>query len=499
MSHFDVCIIGGGPSGYAAAMRAHDLGKKVALVERKTLGGAALFNGALSSKTLWELSENFKMMRTGEFGYQVFDFQLTFSSIKAEMLKAVNEKHTQLNIQIKTLEKEGGLKLFHGFGKMLDKHTVSILEENGKQYEITADNIILATGSRPRLLPDIPVDEKFIMTSDGIHHLEKFPESIVILGAGVIGCEFATIFSNFENTRVHLIDKQPRILPFEDDDVAEEVAKNLEDNGVIIHRESSLQKMEVVDGKVRYYLSYEDGREESYTVDKALLSVGRVPNTENLGLENAGVEFDNRGFIVDHDSQTNVKNIFAVGDLTADIALVNVAELEGRHAIEKAYGLAQHTLEYNNISTIMFLNPEVASVGLNESACRRQKIPYRMASLKYGFVNRAIAMRKRHGFFKLIVSDDDEMRILGMRVVGAHASSTIQAVALLVSMNKGIVELAELVHAHPSMPEGIQECARMLLGKSIIKPQSFVNQIRCIRVDEKGHTELINHAEPALM
>lgn len=494
MSHFHVCIIGGGPSGYAAAMRAHDLGKTVALIEEKTLGGAALFNGALSSKTLWELSENFKMMRTGEFGYQVFDFQLAFSSVKAEMIKAVNEKHTQLNVQVKTLQKNGDLKLFQARGRLLDKHTVLLTDNDGQESTLTADNIILATGSRPRHLPHIPIDENIIFTSDGINNLTEFPESIVILGAGVIGCEFATIFSNFERTRVHLIDKQPRILPFEDDDVAEEVAKNLESNGVIIHRQSSLEKMEVVNGKVRYYLKYDDGREESYTVDKALISVGRVPNTEHLGLQEAGVEFDSRGFIVDHDSRTNIPNIYAVGDLTADIALVNVAELEGRHAIEKAYGLCDNKVMYNNISTIMFLNPEVASVGLNETTCRQNKIAYRMASLKYGFVNRAIAMRKRHGFFKLIVSDDENMTILGMRVVGAHASSTIQAVALLVSMNKGITELAELVHAHPSMPEGIQECARMLLGNSIVKPEAFVNQIKCIRVDKTGHTEPFNRS-----
>ena len=310
------------------------------------------------------------------------------------------------------------------------------------------------------------------MTSDGISSLGEFPESLVILGAGVIGCEFATIFSNFNKTKVHVISKDERILPFEDPDLARVIEANLEANGVLIHRQSKLEKMEIVDGRVEYILEHPDGRKEVYHAEKALVSVGRIPNIENTGLRELDVELSAAGHIVDNDTQTSIANIYAVGDITADIALVNVGELEGRHAIEKIYGKPKRQMLYENISTIMFLNPEVAGVGMNEQQAQK-------AGLNYRCIPRAVAMRNTQGFFKILVTDDEQMKILGLRAVGEHASSAIQAVALLIATEKGIDELAELIHPHPSIIEGIQECIRMLLGKSIYKPYIFQQYLNC--------------------
>lgn len=209
--------------------------------------------------------------------------------------------------------------------------------------------------------------------------------------------------------------------------------------------------------------------------------MGRVPNFEGLGIEKIGIRLNEKGAIEDDDTRTNIPNIYAVGDTTADIALVNVAEIEGRHAVEKMYSNPK-PLIYENISAIMFLNPEVASVGVNEQTLQQKGIPYRVARMDYSLINRAVAMRKLQGFFKVIVTDDDEMKILGMRAMGQHASSSIQAVSLLIHLGKSIAELAELTHPHPSMTEGIQECARMLLGKSIYKPSAFAGKLRCHRV-----------------
>jgi dihydrolipoamide dehydrogenase len=244
--------------------------------------------------------------------------------------------------------------------------------------------------------------------------------------------------------------------------------------------------MQIVDGKVQYSLLYNDGRKEIHTVEKALISIGRVANAENLGLENVGFELNDRGYAVDDKTQSNIPNIYAVGDFTADIALVNVGELEGRYAVERIFSSPKRDLVYENISTIMFLNPEVASVGLNETQAKKKKIPYRLAVMNYRYVNRAIAMRKLDGFFKIIVTDDEDMKILGMRAMGNHASSTIEVIALMISMNIGIEYLAELIHPHPSIPEGLQECARMLMGKSIIKPEVFSQHLRCYRVSSEG-------------
>ena len=489
MEKFDVCVIGAGPSGFAAAMRAIDFGKRVALVERNKVGGAGIFDGALSSKTLWELSESYQLTHNTNLGYTVYDSEVHFSSVMHQAHRAVAEKHVQLKKQISYFQKTGQLSFFNGHAKFTSKNEIDITDAEGAKQTIWAENTVMAVGSRPRYLPNIPIDEKIILTSDGVSSLPDFPKSIVILGAGVIGCEFATIFSNFGKTKVFLIDKEERILPFEDEDISHAVAANLEDNGVMIHHGASLEKMSIVDGKVEYVLNYKDGRRETHTVEKALISVGRVSNCENLGLEAAGVVLNDRGCIDDEHTRSNVPNIYAVGDFTADISLVNVGELEGRHAVERMFGKPKRELVYENISTIMFLNPEVASVGLNENQARRKKVPYRIAIMHYRYVSRAIAMHKLDGFFKILVSDDDEMKILGMRVMGPHASSTIMAVALMISMDIGIEHLAELIFPHPSIPEGIQECARMLMGNSIVKPEVFNLDVRCYRVDAQGRIE----------
>lgn len=481
---YDVAVIGGGPSGYAAAMRSVDLGKKTILFEKNKIGGAGVFDGALSSKTLWELSTKYLSLQDKNTGFSVGYAELDFNGVWAQMKAATMEKNTQLVAQIKDLESSGLLTCVYGHA-MLASNTEIIANEIS--YE--ADKIILATGSRPRILPHIEVDEQHILTSDGLSNLKEFPKSLVVLGAGVIGCEFATIFSNFGKTDVFLIDKQERILPFEDDDISNAVASNFEQRGVTIHHGCGLQRMEIKDGMVEYEIINKSGKSEIYTVEKALISVGRVPNIENLGIENTTVKLSERGHIIDESCATSQENIFAVGDLTADVALVNVAELEGRHAIERAYGLNPAPLTYNNISSIMFLNPEVASVGMNEKYAREHNIPYKLAAINYNCVNRAIAMRCHSGFFKLMVTDDDDMRILGMRVVGPHASSTIQAISLLIQLNLGIQSIVETVHAHPSMPEAIQECARMLMGTSIIKPETPWNTAKCYRVDSLGKRE----------
>ena len=488
MYDFDLCIIGAGPSGYAAAMRALDYNKRVALIEKNRIGGAGIFNGALWSKTLWELSASYQIAKAQHLGYTVYDSNLSFSAVMNEANTAAHEKYAQLKQQLDYFQKNGQLTFIQGHGKLININKISITYGDIEDF-ITAENILLAPGSSPRYLQNIPIDEKIIMTSDGLTSLTDFPKSMVILGAGVIGSEFATIFSNFGKTKVNLIDKQDRILPFEDRDLSDIIANNLRKNGVLIHQGASLEEMKIVDGQVEYSVKYEDGRMEIYTVEKALISVGRVSNIDNLGLENVGVELNNRGSAVDDDTLTTVDNIYAVGDFTADIALVNVGELEGRHAVERMFGETKNIIKYDNISTIMFLNPAIAGVGLNEQACRRKKIPYKVAKVDFKYINRAIAMRKTEGFFKIIVTDDKEMKVIGMRALGKHASSTIESIALLINLDLSISILADMIHPHPSITEGLQECARMLMGKSIIKPEVFNMDLNCYRVSAEGKIE----------
>lgn len=494
MEKYDLCIIGGGPSGYAAAMRAIDFGKRVALIERDQVGGAGIYDGALSSKTLWELSEkvssvNESIVQTGTSQ----KYEITWEQAYKTMNEAIFDRKFQYTCHIKLLQEEMMSQLFsflRGTGRLLSKNEIEITKENGKQKTIYSDYIIVATGSKPRKLPHIPVDELVIMTSDGIHHLKNYPKSLVILGAGVIGCEFATIFANFGKTKVYLIDKEPRILPFEDNDIAKVVADNLAGKGAVVHRNSKLERMEIVDGEVEYEISHKDGKREVIRVEKALLSIGRVPNIKNIGLEEVGVKMSERGQIAVNDTQTDVPNIYAVGDVSGRIALVNMGELEARHAVEKMFSGKKDKMSYDNVCTIMFLAPEVASVGLNEQQCVEKNIPVKVVKIDYSCIARAIAMRRTQGFFKIIVTNDDEMKILGMRAIGAHASSAIQAVALLIKMNLGIEALAELVHPHPSIIEGIQECVRMLLNKSLFKSSVFKDKLHCYSLVDGVKTPL---------
>lgn len=490
MRKYDLVIIGGGPAGYAGAMRALDFGKKVLLIEKEKLGGAGIYNGVLTSKTMWEFSQKVHQIKSVDP-----DYDICFEDVQKVVNEAVFERKTQMTVHLKMLranEMRGHLDYEKGFGKLINKHEVAIVKEDGEEVKVYGKYIMLATGSRPRKLPHIPIDEKIILTSDGVGSLEDFPESMVILGAGVIGCEFATIFANFGKTKVNIIDKADRILPFEDEDITNVVMENMEKTGMTIHKNSSLVRMDIKDGRVEYELKYKDGHSEIIKVEKALVSVGRVPNIEGLGLENAGLKLLETGSLWDDDTQSNISNIFVAGDLTSEVALVNMAEREARHAIVRMFGPPVRPLNYNNVSTIMFLTPEVAAVGMNEQQAINKGIAFKVVKIDFSCIARAIAARKTNGFFKILVTNDNGMRILGMRAVGEHASTAIQAVALLIDMNKGVEELANMLHPHPSIIEGIQECMRMLLGKSIYKPSIFKDKLKCYSY-ENGRFKEINH------
>jgi len=493
MEKFDLVVIGGGPAGYAAAMRGIDYDKKVCLVEKDRVGGAGIYNGALSSKTMWELSRKISDINDTIGNSGRAKYTIPWNEVQDSLEEAVFERKFQYSCHIKLLQAESvNTRFFYkrGSARFLSEHEIEITHD-GEVKVIWAQDIVIATGSRPRSLPNIVADEKIILTSNGIEHIHDYPKSMVIVGAGVIGCEYATIFANFGRTKVYIIDRQDRILPFEDDDISILVSKNLEKKGVVVHHSASLERLEVKDGQVEYELSYPDGSKEVIRVEKALLSVGRVPNVEGLGLENAGVKMSKRGVhIGDTDTQTNIPNIYAVGDVSGRIALVNMGEIEARHAVERICDPATEAISYDNVCTIMFLNPEVAAVGLNEQQCIEKNIPVKVVKIDYSVIARAIAMRKTQGFFKIIVTNDREMKILGMRAVGEHASSAIQAVGLLIKMNVGIEVLSELIHPHPSIVEGIQECVRMLLKKSVFKTTVFKDKLACYSLVDGVKTPL---------
>ncbi len=484
MGKFDVAVIGAGPAGFAAAMRAWDYGKRVCLIERGPVGGAGIHNGALNSKTLWELSRDYRCALRRDRGYIADNVEVDFQQVVHCVDTAASEKTEQLEKQLARMSEAhrdhaGRVHLIRGSARFTGPHSLVVEgTEPGDDHDIQADNIVIATGSRPRMVPNIPVDGRYVLTSDHLTRIEEFPRSIVIIGAGVIGCEFATILANFGRTKVYLIDRAARILPFEDDDVATLVSKNLQAKGVTIHSGCSLENLEVADGLVHYTIKHKEGGLETIAVHNALVSIGRVPNTRGLDLQKAGLKLTDRGHIEDDDTRTSVPHIYAVGDVTLDIALVSIGEIEGRRCVDHMYGKVDKPLSYENISSIMFLDPEVAAVGLNELQAQKKKIPYKVAVYGYSLVNRAIAMRSTEGFIKLLVTNDDQMHILGMRALGAHASTSIETCSLMIRQNGSVRELAEMLHPHPAVTEALQDCVRMLFGTSIMKPHVFTSELR---------------------
>ena len=478
---YDVCVIGSGPAGFAAAMRSYDFGNHVVIVEGNRLGGAGIMNGALSSKTLWELSTNYATAKRTDRGYRVSGIDVNYNEVKDRVCQAAKEKQYQLLSQIETFSKKPdssrSITLIKGWAKFKNSQVIVVKKENEESIEIEANNFIIATGSTPREHPLLEIDKRRVINSDHISLLEKFPKTILIVGAGIVGCEFATIFANFGHTQVHLLDSQHRVIPFEDDDVSDYVNQKLLDMGVI-HHKATLRDIRKEDTHSDIILDYDDGHTEVIAADVVLVSIGRVPNTKNLGLENINIEIDSRG-LLKVDSECRVyKNIYAAGDISGNMALVNIAEMEGRFAARAIESKIEYPLSYHNISTIMFFKPEISAIGLNEKECQAKNISYKVITYQHSIISRAIAMRETDGFFKIIVTNEENPLILGMRAAGLQSAVSIIFIASIMNNNTRLNEIMKTVHPHPSISEGIQECLRILKGKSILKPEAFPEQIK---------------------
>ncbi len=485
MKKFDLVIIGSGAAGFSAAARALDYKKHVCIIESGEIGGAGIMNGALVSKTMWELSSDYAIASKVNRGYRASGLNVNFKEVRKTVIQAAKERQYQMLSQIETFSDKnsdnGSLTLIKGFAKFINKNELEVTGENEKQI-ISGDNFIIATGSRPREYPGIPTDGKLIFNSDNILNLKKFPERMIIIGSGIIGCEFATIFSNFGQTEVHLLDRTNRVVPFEDDDVSDFVSENLEDNGVIIHYDASLRTIRKKGDYLEVVLDYEKGHSKVIEVDTALIAIGRVANTENSGLENIGFPKNKHGVIHMDEycslKEVNSDNIFAAGDITGHGQLFNIAQVQGRHIVEKIYGNLTEKITYKNMSTLMFFKPEVAAVGRNEKQLQAAGIPYKVAYYSNELVSRTIAMRNTKGFVKLIVSNDGKNRILGMRAASPQASAFIVSVAHLIDEENGLDEVFKTVHPHPGVTEGIEECIRLFYKSSVFKPSAFPDKIK---------------------
>ncbi len=479
---FDVCVIGSGPAGFAAAVRSYDFDKHVCIIEGGHVGGAGIKNGALSSKTMWELSRDYALAKRTDRGYQALGIKVDYNEIMRTVAQASREKQYQILSQIETFsrtpESTCSLTLVRGMAKFKDNKSIIVTKSDGTQVKIIADNFIVATGSIPREHPTIKTDGVKIINSDHIESLKKFPKRIMIVGAGIIGCEFATIFANFGESEVHLLDSQNKVIPFEDDDVSDYVNDKLSEIGVNIHHQASLREVREEDDHLDVILDHQDGHTEVVAVDVMLISIGRVPQTSNIGLENTHAVITERG-LLEVDAECKVAdNIYAVGDISGNMALVNIAEMEGRFAAKAINSKIKYPLSYHNISTIMFFSPEVSSIGLNEKDCQSQNLSYKVIYYHHSLISRAIAMRSTDGFFKILVSNEEDPLILGMRAAGPQAAAAVVFMASMINTNQRLSDIMRTVHPHPSISEGIQECLRTLSAKTIFKQKAFPDKIK---------------------
>lgn len=483
---FDLCIIGSGPAGFAGAMRALDLGKHVCIVEGGEIGGTGVMWGALSSKTMWELAKDYDVAAKVDRGYRSASLSVDYTAVRNTVIQAVKEKQYQMLSQLETYSSErwkgqGSITYKRGWAAFSSHQTLEVKYGDNNSEEVQADYFLIATGSKPRDFPHIKADQQRILNSDGILNLQEFPKRLVIIGAGIVGCEYATIFSNFNQTKVYLVDHQERIIPFEDEDISLYVSQNLQKNGVEIYHSAILRTINERPDHIEVILDFADGHSEVVEADAALISIGRTPNLEGLNLDHLEILPDEMGYLSCDNNCLIKNNIYAAGDVTRHPALVNIAETEARYAVKHMFNVTKWPLKYTNMSTVMFFKPAVAAVGLNEQACRKKGLPYRVAVYSNALLTRAIAMRALDGFVKIIVSDDNQEMILGMRAAGPQASTTIMSIALLMDQAKGIHDVLKSVHPHPTMSENIQECLRVLLGKSVYKPHAFPKFIQIRR------------------
>ncbi|AOY76407.1 dihydrolipoyl dehydrogenase [Clostridium formicaceticum] len=442
-----VVVIGGGPGGYVAAIKAAMLGADVTIVEKKRVGGTCLNVGCIPTKALLASSDMLEAVREAkDYGVNVNgDIEADFQY----MMKRKDKIVDQLVKGIEFLFEKKGAKLVSGFGKLIDKNKVEVEKEDGSKEVIEADKIILATGSVPIVPPIFPYDGKKVITSDEALYLEEAPKSLLILGGGVIGCEFGQFFSKI-GTKVTIVEMADQLLPFEDKDVAKQLERSFKKDKIKMMTGQKIEKCEVQGDKVVAYL--EGGKEVE--ADVMLVSVGRKPYLDNLGLDTVGVNMERGKIVVNEKMETNVEGIYAIGDIVDTPFLAHVASKEGMVAAENALG-KDKTVSYRAVPRCIYTSPEVAAVGITEKDADAKGIAYHVGKFDFRGLGKAQAIGHFQGFIKVLADDND--KIIGASIVGPHATDLLAELSLAVELGLTAEQVGDVIHPHPTLSEGIME------------------------------------------
>ncbi|HAZ37618.1 MAG TPA: dihydrolipoyl dehydrogenase [Clostridiaceae bacterium] len=454
----DIVVIGGGPGGYVAAIRAAQLGAKVALIEKDKLGGTCLNRGCIPTKTLYRDAEILNTLKkVDSFGINVDGFSIDVEKMQERKDLVV----VQLRDGIANLLKANGVEVYNGFGKIKGKNTVEVSMDDGAK-DISTKNIIIATGSKPSLPPIEGADLPNVYSSEDMLNFKAVPKKLLIVGGGVIGMEFAGIFNSM-GSKVTVVEFMPRILLQTDTDITKRFSVLLKKKGIDVYVSTRVNKIEKSGDGFLVHTENKKG-ETVFEADNVLIATGRSPLIEGLNIEGVGIKFDKKGIKVDENYMTSVENIYAIGDVNGISMLAHAASNQGVQTAEKIMGIDSKG-KHNPIPSCIFVFPEIASVGVTEDEAKEKGIKYKTSKSMFGGNGKALALGEPEGLVKVIASEDDT--IIGVHIMGPHASDLINEGNIAVSMGMKASEVGSIIHAHPTLSETFHEAVLGINGSGI--------------------------------
>lgn len=466
MQEFDLTVIGSGPGGYSGAIRAAQLGFKTAIIERDRLGGVCLNWGCIPTKSLLkdaEIMNSLKHLKEHGLNAENINFDIEKIVERSRKVAGLSEKGVQY------LMKKNNITVFNGTGKFNKDKSIVITDKDGKEIEtIKSKHTIVATGARARTLGNIKFDEEKILSSTGAMLQKKIPKKLLIVGSGAIGMEFAYFYNAF-GSEITIIEMLPQVLPVEDKEISDTVAREFKKLGIKIYTETKTENIEVKDDKI--FTKVSGKKDETFESDAVLLAVGVTGNIENLGLEELGVELFKNAIKVDTDYKTNVEGIYSIGDCAlidpkGKPWLAHVASGEAINCVEKINGLDAEDINYTNIPGCTYCQPQVASVGLTEEKAKAQGYDITVGKFPFSANGKSRAMGETVGMVKLIF-DKKYKEFLGGHIVGAEATELISELVMLKSLEGTGESIIKTIHAHPTLSESILEAAGVAFGEAI--------------------------------
>lgn len=467
---YDLAVLGGGTGGYIAAIRGAQLGMNVAVIETKELGGTCLHRGCIPSKALLRSAEVFRQTKEARaYGVESNEATLNFPKVQERKSEIVNTLHQG----VKGLMKKGKIDVYSGFGRILGPSifspmpgTISVEYANGDENTmIVSENVLIATGSQPDTLPGLELDGKYVLASDEALQMETLPDSMIIVGGGAIGIEWASMLADF-GVQVTVIEYLDQILPAEDAAIANEAEKLLRKKGITFVKNGKvLTETVTVNHGVQMRVA-KDGNEENYFAEKMLVSIGRKADIENIGLENTDIVVDKEAIQTNEFYQTKESHIYAIGDCIGGMQLAHTASHEGIVAVEHMMGQNPDPINYQTVPTCIYSHPEIASVGLTEKEALQQGKEVKIGQFPFQAIGKALVYGETDGFVK-VIADKQNDDVLGIHMIGPHVTDMISEAGLAKVLDATPWEIGESIHPHPTLSEAIGEAALAVDGKQI--------------------------------